>query len=136
MWLIHRSPQRKREESVAAAKAAAELKEEMRPGGGSEAAGVRAVVGGGSGFTVICEAGADYKAVVDSGDAAAWVMVIHGKTRFRMLLGGAGEAFGGFKARLAVVSKVHAWRRGLEEIACHSAATHRWGAGARGHRVP
>ena len=121
--------QRNREESVAAAKAAAELKEEMRSGGGTGAGVARAGGGGGAGVTVVCEAGAEETAAGESGASAAWVMVIHGKTRFRMLLGSAGEAFGSFKERIAGVSKVHdpaLSRWWLDEIGDCGAAAHSW----------
>ena len=121
------TPQRKREESVAAAKAAAELKEEMRSGGRTGSGVARASGGGGAGVTVICEAGAEEKSSGESEDGAAWVMVIHGKTRFRMLLGSAGEAFGSFKERIAGVSKVHdpalSWRW-LDKVGFCGDATH------------
>ena len=53
------------------------------------------------GLTTVCEEGAEESPAGENKDAPACLVVIHGKTRYRMLLGAAGETFGALKARLA-----------------------------------
>jgi len=69
--------------------------------GASGAAAAARSGAGVPGLTTVCEEGAEESPAGEKKDAPACLVVIHGKTRYRMLLGAAGETFGALKARLA-----------------------------------